>query len=219
MPQPALSTEKQTSGRPEGVKKKHTNPLWKRKLASLSRWLHIYLSMVSFGVVFFFSITGITLNHQDRFTGTQTVTHYKGQVDAKWVAGDNVDKLATVEYLRKTNGIKGAVSDFRIDPDQCGVSFKGPGYAADAFIDRRTGKYELNETRMGLIAVLNDLHKGRDSGKSWAWIIDLSAALLVLVSLTGIILLCYLNKRRFTGFVAAFAGAVACYLVYVIWVP
>lgn len=69
--------------------------------------------------------------------------------------------------------------------NQCEVSFKGPGYSADAFIDRATGKYELTENRMGLVAILNDLHKGRDSGKPWAVVIDISAILLTLVSLTG----------------------------------
>ena len=38
----------------------------------------------------------------------------------------------------------------------------------DVFIDRATGRYELTETRMGFFAVMNDLHKGRDSGKAWA---------------------------------------------------
>jgi hypothetical protein len=29
----------------------------------VSRWLHIYLSMASFGILFFFAVTGLTLNH------------------------------------------------------------------------------------------------------------------------------------------------------------
>ena len=38
---------------------------------------------------------------------------------------------------------------------------------------------------MGFFAVLNDLHKGRDTGSAWARVIDLSAVLMTLVSLTG----------------------------------
>ena len=144
---------------------------------------------------------------------------YKGAVQLGWITGANIDKLATVEHLRKTHAIHGAVADFRIEDAQLTVSFKGPGYAADAFIDRKTGKYEVNETRMGWVAIINDLHKGRDSGRSWAWVIDLSAGLLVLVSFTGIILLFYLTKKLANGLMAGFAGALVCYLVYAIWVP
>jgi len=174
--------------------------------------------MGSFGVLFFFAVTGLTLNHTEVFNGKQSVTQRKGSVDANWVKTKAVAKLEIVELLRST-GVKGAMSDFRIDDSQLQVSFKGPGYTADAFIDRDTGKYDLTETRMGFVAVINDLHKGRDSGKAWSWLIDLSAALMVFVSLSGLILIFYMHKRRGPGLIALAAGAVVCYLVYVIWVP
>jgi uncharacterized protein len=49
----------------------HNNPFWKRQIMILSRWLHIYLSMASFGILFFFAITGLTLNHVEWFTRQQ----------------------------------------------------------------------------------------------------------------------------------------------------
>ncbi|HLK64387.1 MAG TPA: hypothetical protein VKU19_13160 [Bryobacteraceae bacterium] len=36
----------------------HTQSFWKRQFMILSRWLHIYLSMASFGILFFFAVTG-----------------------------------------------------------------------------------------------------------------------------------------------------------------
>jgi hypothetical protein len=50
-------------------------------------------------------------------------------------------------------------------------------------------------------------------------VIDLSAALMVLVSLSGLILVFYLQKRLFSGLVTLGAGAAVCYLAYLIWVP
>ena len=41
----------------------HRNPFWKRQMMIVSRWLHIYLSIASFGILFFFAVTGLTLNH------------------------------------------------------------------------------------------------------------------------------------------------------------
>ena len=206
------------SEKPADISAPKRVPKWKRQLASLSRWLHIYLSMVSFGVLFFFAVTGLTLNHTDWFAGAQRTVQVKGSVDPAWVKG-NVAKLEIVEHLRKAHRVGGALSDFRIDDGQCSVNFKGPAYTADVFLDRASGSYELTETRMGLVALLNDLHKGRDSGKAWGVVIDLSAALMVLVSLSGLILVFYLQKRLFSGLVTLGAGAAVCYLAYLIWVP
>ncbi|MEZ5354082.1 MAG: PepSY-associated TM helix domain-containing protein [Bryobacteraceae bacterium] len=192
------------------------NPVWKRKLAALSRWLHIYLSMVCFAMVFFFALTGLTLNHADWF-GRQAVIEHKGAVNPAWAK--DVAKLEIVEYLRAHDGVKGALSDFRVDDTQLAISFKGPGYAADAFLDRATGGYDLTETRMGAVAVWNDLHKGRDTGKAWSFLIDVSAALMALVSLTGLILIFFLKKRLVSGLIAAAAGATALYAVYAALVP
>lgn len=198
--------------------RERSNPFWKRQIMILSRWLHIYLSMASFGILFFFAITGLTLNHVDWFTKQQHTIQIRGSIDPQYLAKD-VAKMEVVEYLRNAHGIHGAVKDFRVEDKDCSVSFKGPGYAADVFMDRATGRYELTETRMGFFAVLNDLHKGRDTGKAWAWIIDLSAVLMTLVSLSGLLLIFFLQKKRLSGLLAAAAGAVLCYLAYLAWVP
>jgi hypothetical protein len=115
--------------------------------------------------------------------------------------------------------VSGALSDFRVDDAQCTVSFKGPAYTADIFVDRATGGYDLTETRMGFVALLNDLHKGRDSGRAWGWVIDVSAVLMMLVSLSGLVLVFYLQKRLVPGLITLGVGAAVCYLAYLIWVP
>lgn len=196
---------------------------WRRQGAALARWLHIYLSMVSFGILFFFAVTGITLNHADWFYGdTPQPAQSKGRLERQWVKpGDaaSVAKLEVVEHLRSRHRVHGELAEFRVEDGQCAVSFRGPGYNAEAFINRETGEYELNETRMGFVAVLNDLHKGRDSGRAWSWVIDLSAALMVLVSVTGLVLLLFLRRRRASGLLLAAVGAVAAVVIYVWLVP
>jgi len=194
------------------------NPVWKRQIMILSRWLHIYLSMASFGILFFFAITGLTLNHADWFAKQQHTNLVRGTLDHKYLT-KQVAKLEVVEYLRTTHAIHGAVKDFRIEDADCAIAFKGPGYAADVLIDRATGRYELTETRMGFVALLNDLHKGRDTGAAWAWMIDLSAVLMTLVALTGLLLIFFLQKKRLSGLIVAGAGAVVCYLANLAWVP
>jgi uncharacterized protein len=196
-------------------------PMPQIRMASLSRWLHIYLSMASFAVLLFFAVTGLTLNHAERFSASPRVTQIKGKVDIKWIKADDaaVDKLAIVEHLRQAHGIKGALSDFRLDESEAAVSFKGPGYAADAFINRETGEYELTETRSGVVAALNDLHKGRDTGRAWSWLIDASAVLMTLVSLTGLVLIWFVKRRRLSGLMLAGVCGVACYMIYLFLIP
>jgi hypothetical protein len=132
---------------------------------------------------------------------------------------ETASKNAIVDQLRRAHGIRSSLSEFRMDDSQCELSFKGPGHLAEVQVDRSTGKYIVTETRMGLVAVINDLHKGRDSGKTWSAIIDVSAVLMVLVSATGLVLIFFLTKRRVSGLAAIAIGAVLCYVVYLIWVP
>ena len=195
---------------------------WKRRIAKYSRWLHVYVSMASFVVVFFFALTGLTLNHSEWFAGREQTTQVKGVLDPKWTktADDqDVAKLEIVEHLRRTYGVHGEVADFRVDPEQCSVSFKAPGYTADAFIVRATGSYDVTISRMGLVAIVNDLHKGRDSGTAWKLLIDLSAALLTFVSLSGLVLIYFIHKHRAAGLMSLAAGATIVYIVYAVWVP
>jgi hypothetical protein len=197
---------------------------WNRRLAHWARWLHTYLSMLSFAILLFFALTGLTLNHADWFTeGKQRTVRFHGTVDSSLLHDSNapkgVDVARIATYLRGTNDIHAGLSDSQVDDVQCQLSFKGPGYEADAIVDRDTGKYDLTVNRFGAISVLNDLHKGRDTGGSWSVLIDAAAIFMSLVALTGLTLIFYLTKRRVSGLVAIAAGALLCYLIYSVWVP
>jgi hypothetical protein len=174
--------------------------------------------MVSFAILFFFAATGLTLNHQDWFAKQQRTMVYRGVVDRQWL-GKNVAKLEIVEQLRKAHSIKAELGDLRIDDGQISINFRGPGYTADSFIDRTTGSYEVTETRMGWGAVINDLHKGRDAGRAWGILIDASAVLMTLVSLTGLALIFFLTKWRRSGLIILGAGAAMCWALYLLLVP
>jgi hypothetical protein len=63
-------------------------------------------------------------------------------------------------------------------------------------VDLKTGAYTLSVTEAGLVAALNDLHKGRDTPGAWRWVLDLSALFLALVSLTGLLLSLFFRKTR-----------------------
>lgn len=193
-----------------------------RSFQSLSRWLHTYLSMLSFLIVLFFALTGLTLNHAEWFDGREKTEKFKGALPKIWVNNSDtskIQKLSMVEWFRNQHKIKGAVSDFIVEDERCNISFKGPGYSADAFINRKDGTYTLNETKLGIVAVMNDLHKGRDTGKNWAFFIDASAIFMSLVSITGLWMMVYMKKKRVNGFLLLGIGALISFLIYYFLVP
>ena len=179
-----------------------------RRAQEWARLIHVCTSMICFGVVLFFAATGITVNHPNWVFGDAgSRTTVSGTLPANWRTGTTVDWLAVAEHLRNHDGVRGAVGGYRSDDTQGTIDFAGPGYAADAFIDVETGTYELTIDSKGFLAVLNDLHKGRDTASSWKWLIDVAGGLLVAISLSGIVLQVFLRRRRRAALITAAAGA------------
>ena len=215
-----MNTGRKPISRKEMIENKQKSIDSKRRLAKFSRWLHIYLSMVSFAIVLFFSVTGLTLNHADYLQGEAKVKQEKGNLDKQWVNNPDtlyVNKLAVTEYFRNNYQVKGAVNDFRIEESQISIAFKGPAYEAAIFIDRQTGTFDFTETRTGFIGFINDLHKGRDTGNVWFWIIDIAAILMVIISLSGLILLLFIKRKRNNGLILLAIGTLILYIIYRIW--
>jgi len=205
-----------------GAEKRRPHPL-RQKIAKAARWLHIYLSMVSFAIVLFFAVTGLTLNHPDWFARQVKTRQSQGNVDRAMLGAgaSQPNTNGLVDAVRSREHLHGVVAaeDVRVDDSEVSFSFKAPGYSADVSVDRQRGTYRVTEVRNGFVAVMNDLHKGRDSGKAWAWVIDVSAVLLTLVSLTGLVILWFIYKRRASGLILGAAGATLSVLAYKMLVP
>jgi hypothetical protein len=216
-----VSTSEAAANRdPEGSVSGRSSRRWiQRQLAVWSRWLHIYLSLMSFGAILFFSITGLTLNHPDWFFSESTKT-VEGTVPREWLHlqqpppenrdesdyGHEVDRLAVVEFLRGEHGLSGRMTEFLSFQDECEVTFQGPGYAATARIRRDDGTYSISVISNDLVSMLNDLHKGRHTGAEWSVVIDISAVISALVAITGLILVFFLKLHRKLRLSLAVAG-------------
>ncbi len=198
-----------------GVK---ANGAAKRATHRWARWLHVYSSMLALLIVLFFGITGITLNHPTwTFGDTATRSEFSGMLRAEPVASDGaVNWLGVAEEVRADYDIKGQVNDFGQSGTEATITFVNPGYAANLFFDTTDGSFELTVDQQGFLAVMNDLHKGRDSNSGWKWAIDVSAGFLVLISLTGLTMQFFLRKRRTSALLAALVGGVVS--VIGIWI-
>lgn len=174
------------------------------------RWLHVYTSMISLLVVLFFGLTGLTLNHPQWTLGDAAErTTFNGTLPTDFDPSSNDYLLSVSEFLREQHDVGGSIAEFGVDGNDGTISYKAAGYAADAFFDTSTGEYQLVVEQQGFVGVMNDLHKGRDTSSSWSWVIDASAILLVVVSLTGLGIQLFQRKRRTRALIIAGVATVA----------
>lgn len=202
-------------GSPLRREKGHAHPRpFRLRVHAWLRWLHIYISMFTLLVVLFFALTGITLNHPEwSFGMEQTTTDVAGTLPEGWRQGETVDWLRVAEHLRAEHGVRGTPQDYRIDDFDGSLAFRGPAYSADAFIDPATGSYQMSIVELGTVGWLNDLHRGRDAGSAWKWLVDLSGVFLTLVALTGIGILWYLKRVRTSALTTMAVGVVVLLLL------
>ncbi len=180
----------------------------KRSTHWWARFLHVYTSMIALLLTLFFGLTGITLNHPSWTFGSDDVrTTAVGTLDFPVASDDGaVDYLAISEYARSTYDVKGEISSYETVNGEVTIAYRNPGYSADVFVDVDTAAYEVVVDQANWVAVLNDLHKGRNSGSAWKWVIDVTAGFLVVVSITGLVMQFYLRKRRRSALGLAIAG-------------
>jgi hypothetical protein len=62
--------------------------------------------------------------------------------------------------------------------------------------------------------MMNDLHKGRDTSEEWKWVIDVAAAFMIFVSLTGFVMIFFFKKKRASGLLVVLAGGIVSALLY-----
>jgi hypothetical protein len=179
--------------------------------------VHIYVSMAGFTLVLLFAITGLTLNHQDFGLADPDITTKTISLPIELL--ESPDRAAISGYLQQTLGVSSPVTDYREDDSEIQVIFAAPGRRTLVTIrrDERTGEVEA-ENR-GVLGRLDDLHKGFDAGTAWYWLIDFTAILLTVSSLTGMVTLLSLRTRRKSGFIVGAIGVVTVVAIYLICVP
>ncbi|MCR6660480.1 MAG: PepSY-associated TM helix domain-containing protein [Asticcacaulis sp.] len=189
----------------------------------LRQW-HWISSAISLMGLLLFSVTGFTLNH-----AAQIEAQPKGTKIERTVPQATLTSLASVTANVpltpvQATAIRGATGvDVRgatVDADEDGIylTLSAPGVDLTLEISRIDGHAIYERTDRGLIAVLNDLHKGRHSGPVWALFIDLIAIACVVFSVTGLGLLwLYARGRRVTWPLVAL-GLVLPFILFLLFV-
>jgi hypothetical protein len=168
-------------------------------LYRLARMLHAYLSAFAFLALIFFSLTGLTLNHPEWLAGrrapeeTRSLALPAQAVAAALRTGDPPRALAAA--VEAAAPVVGAYASGEVFDGEALLRFEGPTGTSDVTVFTATGQVEVATRRAGLVAPLNDLHKGKAAGAAWKLIIDVSAALFILLSVIGYVIFFSLRFR------------------------
>lgn len=173
-----------------------------------------------FGLVaiLFFAATGLLLNNPSWTLGTSgSMTTAEGVLPDGVAGADSIDFLAADQYFRSEENVRGDVTDYGETSGQASINYKNPGYSAYATFDAETGAYTLTVTQTGLVSTLNDLHTGTSVGGTWKFLINVVAAALIVIAVSGLVIQFFLRKRRRSSFTVAGAAGVALVVTF-IWV-
>ena len=204
-----------------------------RAVQSWARRLHVYISMALLFVVLFFSVTGITLNRPELFESSQPniqrstltlptslFTVQDGRLKADETAFETfLFEEANLSGVPSGLDIYAEIEDGELLIGEVSMDFKGPGYNASVFVDVTSEFVEVETTNYGVIAFLNDLHKGRNSGEVWKWFIDITALLMIFFVLTGVCLLLPKKKTLNTSIKWTVLGSAISLVIYFVAVP
>ncbi len=147
-----------------------------------------------------FAVSGFTLNHADVFEAEGRSTSREYELASSVAAlidqqknGTPVPQAVSDEIFRLTGAdVSGQMIDNQYG--EVGFDLARPGRDATVTLDLNERKIHFETIDRGAIALLNDLHKGRHAGLVWGLLIDISALIFVVFTLTGLGLL-YLHSR------------------------
>ncbi|PAJ74065.1 peptidase [Pseudoalteromonas sp. NBT06-2] len=192
-----------------------------KKSLSIARTIHIYVSMALLLFMLFFAFTGITLNHPKWFDSDINKNDFIELPIPEYLLPTQPSNTnwqqASGHWLKSQWGVE--FNQIEFGEDEVIVVHKGPGTYKNITLDLLDNIAIVDNQNYGVIAVLNDLHKGRNSGLAWRLILDISSVLIILFSLTGAYLLLPQTRKLKKSVFYMLLVSSGCVLVYITLVP
>jgi hypothetical protein len=193
---------------------------WWLKQLHTWHWMSAAISLVG---MLLFAMTGITLNHAASIGATPLVTDKTGTLPpsvlrllTKPATTDAPMPAPVAEAVVRAVGLNPAGKPGEWSDTDVYVALPRPGGDAWVSIDRTSGAITSEVTARGWIAYLNDLHKGRNTGGSWSWFLDIFAGACILFTLTGLLLLqLHAKHRRVTWPIVAAGVAIPVVVLFI----
>ncbi|WP_151704949.1 PepSY-associated TM helix domain-containing protein [Nitrincola alkalilacustris] len=185
------------------------------------RWLHIYSAVPVLISMIFFAVTGFFLNHPDWSPG-QTRAHELSLIlpdelaSIDWQASPSIFTLGVLQWLDREQGIRGVKMEVEWEDDELLIiTLEGPSTTQTVEVLPDEGEVEVFALSLPLMAMLNNLHRGKQVSDIWRLFSDLSAIFMLVFCLTGLWLVCVNRMQRVTaGSWVAIGGGLFFVIVY-----
>ena len=187
---------------------------------SVARLLHVYVSMALLTLLLFFSVTGITLNHPEWFSENHAdITEASYNIELTLLENPPLSPQQLVkvtEEIEKKLSLSLNNAAIESMSDELFFSIKKAGENIAITLDLTNGELFLEHTDYGWWALVNDLHKGRNTSTLWSWIIDITSVLCIVFAISGFILA--MPQRRFNRTLSLSLGVtVAIIFISALW--
>ncbi|MEL6861988.1 MAG: PepSY-associated TM helix domain-containing protein [Pseudomonadota bacterium] len=164
-----------------------------------SRMLHGYLSAAAFLLLMFFAASGLLLNHPswfgaDRQEADPVILALDIELLENAQASETPEQ-AFEDLIRDAAEVRGKLKDASISDSDAMLRFAGVKGGTDVFIDFELAEAEVEVSKANLTSIVHDLHRGKDAGQVWKLMIDITAILILAMSLIGLILFFSLRFR------------------------
>ncbi len=178
----------------------------------LARDWHGYLSALAFLALIFFAGTGVLLNHPGLLQGEQPAP----VETAFTLAPEQITELRAAEEpgrelarIAATHGeLAGAYRSGDLAGDDLYVNLQGVRGRTDVTGNLATGEVSVHVERADAVGVANELHRGEHAGDAWRFFIDAIAAVLIFMSIIGLVLFFSLRFRLKTALVLMAGSAI-----------
>jgi len=194
-------------------------------LKQLHTW-HWISAAVSLAGMLMFALTGITLNHAALIPAKPKVVDRSGTLAPSLLrlikktpeASGAPIPAPVAEAVSKAVGLDPAGRAADWNDDEVYVAMPRPGGDAWVSVDRASGEIKAETTDQGVIALLNDLHKGRNTGIVWRLFIDVFAAAAILFTGTGLLLLQFHARHRKKTWPLVGLGVAAPLILFILFI-
>lgn len=189
----------------------------------VNRMLHAYFSAFAFLALIFFSVTGVLLNHPDWFAQPRpsaanvAITLPRADMEAALRASDPARALTAL--AGEETRLRGEYKSGDVIDGEALIHMEGATGTTDLAIDLTTGKAEVTVQPKDAVTILHELHRGTNTGAAWRALIDITAYLVLALSLIGYILFFSLRFRLRTSLALTFASLAAMGAVFYFLVP
>ena len=166
-----------------------------------ARYVHGWLSAFAFIVLFFFALTGLFLNNPSWFSDNQEeqpiTLQLPQDVQKRLIAEENPSDTL-LNYVRSQQDIVGRYQSSEVMDQEVMIRLESPAGSTDIWAMLDSGEVEVTTKPASTVSLISDLHKGKNAGTAWSWLIDISAIVILLLSVAGYILFLSIKSRLVT---------------------